>query len=207
MFFEFQNKELLALKVIRGYLNDYGVMPSVRELMRDLGYKSPRSAAQILKGLEDKGVLKKKQDGSYQLIQFVIPEDFGTREQTINIPLLGNIACGLPIFADENIEAQIPISIKLIKDGYRYFLLKAVGDSMDDVGIDSGDLLLIKQQQYAVNGNLVVALIDDEATVKEYQKKNNMIVLKPRSKNEEHQPIILTNDFRIQGVVDEIIKI
>jgi len=126
--------------------------------------------------------------------------------ETIRVPLLGDVACGLPIFAKENIETEIPISIKLIKRGYKYFLLRAKGESMNDAGINEGDLLLIRQQQYAENGNQVVALINDEATIKEYHHNGSLVVLKPRSKNKKYQPIILTDDFRIQGVVEAVIS-
>ncbi|HIE46100.1 MAG TPA: repressor LexA [Flavobacteriaceae bacterium] len=128
-------------------------------------------------------------------------------EETIDIPLLGNVACGLPIFADENVEAKIPISIKLIKKGFRYFLLRAKGDSMNDAGINDGDLVLIRQQNQANNGDNVVALINNEATIKEYQHKGKLIVLKPKSKSSKYQPIILSDDFLIQGIVESVIAI
>lgn len=127
--------------------------------------------------------------------------------ETIKIPLLGDVACGLPIFAEENVEAEIPISIKLIKKGHKYFLLRAKGDSMNDAGINAGDLVLIRQQDYAKNGSQVVALIDDEATIKEYHHNGSLVVLKPKSKNKKYQPIILTDEFRIQGVVEAVISI
>lgn len=200
-------KELEAIKIIRKYIFDFGNMPSVRELMRELGYKSPRSAAVIITNLESKGILQKKEDGTLQLTEFDISENFGTREQTVKVPLLGNVACGSPIFAEENIEAQIPISIKLIKKGYKYFLLRAKGDSMNDAGINDGDLVLIRQQQHAENGERVVALIDDEATIKEYHHNGSLVVLKPKSTNKKYQPIILTNEFVIQGIVEAVISI
>jgi len=207
MFNEISKKELLALKIIRKYLFDFGNMPSVRELMRELEYKSPRSAAVIINDLEAKGILRKKEDGSFQLTEFDISENFGTREQTVKVPLLGSVACGLPIFAEENVEAQIPISIKLIKKGHKYFLLRAKGDSMNEEGINEGDLVLIRRQQHAENGDNIVALIDDEATIKEYHHKGSLVVLKPKSTNKKYQPIILTNEFRIQGVVEAVISI
>ena len=200
-------KELEAIKIIRKYIFDFGNMPSVRELMRELGYKSPRSAAVIITNLESKGILQKKEDGTLQLTEFDISENFGTREQTVKVPLLGNVACGLPIFADENIEAQIPISIKLIKKGHKYFLLRAKGDSMNNAGINDGDLVLIRQQQHAENGERVVALIDDEATIKEYHHNGSLVVLKPKSTNKKYQPIILTDEFIIQGIVESVISI
>lgn len=207
MLFEISDKQLKGLKAIRKHLHDTGKMPSVRQLMRDLAYSSPRSAAVILQELEEIGILKRKDDGALYLAEFNIEESQGTREQTINIPLLGSVACGLPIFAEENMEAQIPVSIKLIKKGHRYFLLRAKGDSMNEAGINEGDLVLIRQQQTADNGDRVVALIDDEATIKEYHHNGQLVVLKPRSTNHKYQPIILTDDFRIQGVVESVISL
>jgi len=121
--------------------------------------------------------------------------------KTVNIPLLGSIACGAPILAIENIETEIPVSVDLLKGSNTHFLLRAKGNSMNEVGINDGDLVLIKQQFTAENGDLVVALIDDEATIKEFHKNSDAIVLKPRSKEQIHHPIILTRDFRIQGIV------
>jgi len=207
MFLKLTKKELQALKVIRLHLMNEGNMPSVRDLMRGLNYKSPRSAAVILQKFTEKGVLIKKHDGSFQLNEFDIFENFGTREQTLNIPLLGSVACGLPIFAEENVEAHIPVSIKILKKGHKYFLLRAKGDSMNDAGINHGDLVLIRQQEHAQNGDQVVALIDDEATIKEYHYNGSLVVLKPRSKNSKYQPIILTNEFRIQGIVEAVISV
>jgi len=207
MFYNLSDKELEALKIIRNYLVHQGRIPSVRELMTGMNYKSPRSSAVLLKNLEEKEILKKKFDGSYQIVDFEIPEDFGSRAQTVKIPLLGSVACGIPIFADENIEAEVSISIEIIKSGYKYFLLRAEGDSMDEAGIDNGDLLLVRQQQDAENGDKILALIDDEATVKEYNKSNGLVILKPKSSNKTHQPIILNDNFRIQGIIENVIKL
>lgn len=207
MFYNLSDKELEALKIIRNSLVHQGRIPSVRELMIGLGYKSPRSSAVLLKNLEEKEILRKKPDGSYQIVDFEIPEDFGSRAQTVKIPLIGSVACGMPIFADENIEAEVSISVEMIKSGYKYFLLKAEGDSMNEAGINNGDLLLIRQQQDAENGDRILALIDEEATVKEYNKSGGMVILKPKSTNKIHQPIILTSNFRIQGIVENVIKL
>jgi repressor LexA len=207
MHYEFSNKELEALKVIRNYLMANNKIPSVRDLMKELNYKSPRSASVIIQKLITKGVLKRKSDGDLMLDQFEINNESEHRAQTVKIPLLGTIACGIPILAEENIEAEIPVSVKLISPSNRYFLLKASGDSMNESGINDGDLVLIKQQPSANNGDKVVALIDDEATIKEFWNNGNTIVLKPKSTNKKHQPIILTQDFKIQGIVVSVIPI
>ena len=125
---------------------------------------------------------------------------------TVNITLIGAVACGLPVFAEEHIEAHIAIATELVKTPSDYFLLRASGDSMNTKGIDSGDLLLIKRQYTAETGAIVLALLDDEATVKEFRHNGSTIVLKPHSTNVKHQPIILTTDFKVQGVVAHVIK-
>ena len=198
-------KEVLALKIIRNHLNHSGQIPSVRQLMKELDYKSPRSASLLLMGLEEKGILEKRESGRYKLLEYQLPESTSEVAFTVKIPLVGSVACGTPIFADENIEAEISVSTKLIKTGYKYFLLKAEGDSMDLAGINDGDLVLIRQQRTAENGDLVLALIDDHATIKEYRHNGNHVLLLPNSSNKINQPIILSEEFRIQGVVENII--
>jgi len=196
---EFSQIELKAIRYIRNFLMHRGHMPAIRKMGRDLGYSSPRSASMIIEKLLMKGVLQRKKDNSLRFIETDIDNDF--RAQTVNIPLVGTIACGVPTLAEENIEAMIPVSIKLAKPHHKYFLLKASGDSMNKKGINSGDLLLIRQQETADNGDVVVALIDDSATVKEFYRKGDTIVLMPKSTKKTHQPILLDRDFKIQGVV------
>lgn len=195
------NKELTALRVMRDFLMKHGKMPSVRELMKEMDYKSPRSAAVILEHLIDKEILAKKEDGSIRFIKYEFETNEVTSEQTVKIPLLGSVACGLPILAEENIEAMIAVSTKIANPNNKYFLLQAKGDSMNEKGINDGDLVLVKQQNTADNGDMVVALIDDEATIKELRINDDHVVLIPRSSNNTHTPIILSRDFIVQGVV------
>lgn len=196
------SKSRQALVHIRSLVMKLGRFPSVRELMESMEYKSPRSATLLLLELERNGFLEKRDDGTYTLIKDL---EANNNTRTVSIPLIGNVACGAPLLVAENIEAMIPVSVNLAKPGSVYFLLKAKGDSMNEAGITDGDLVLIKQQSTAENGQQVVALIDDEATVKEFQRVGNVIKLVPRSSNPKHQPIIMTSDFRIQGIVVEAI--
>ncbi|MFH2068269.1 MAG: transcriptional repressor LexA [Candidatus Omnitrophota bacterium] len=196
---QFTQKQLEAVRHIRNWLMHKGRTPSIRELMANLNYKSPRSVQDILEQLQEKGVIKKLESRDYQLI---MDPDFGSvHAQTINIPLVGAVACGTPVLAEENIEGFIPVSTSLVKPGSKYFLLHARGNSMDEAEINDGDLVLVRQQPTADEGDNVVALINDEATIKEFHRTGNIIVLKPKSSNKEHKPIILTDDFQIQGVV------
>lgn len=199
----FAQKELEAIRYIRNFLMHRGHMPSIRKIGRELGYRSPRSASMIVEKLLEKGALQKKNDGSLRFIDAVLNNEF--RAQTVTVPLVGTIACGIPTLAEENIEAMIPVSVKLAKPWYKHFLLRAEGDSMNDKGINDGNLLLIRQQETANDGDVVVALIDDFATVKEFHRSGNAIVLRPRSTNKSHQPILLDRDFKIQGIVVAVI--
>jgi repressor LexA len=201
---ELKGKDREALRHIRNWLVHHGRSPSVRDLMKLLKYSSPRSAALVLERLAMMGFVKRRPDGSLQLLKDL--QDQSTNPQTVDIPLVGTAACGLPILAEENIEAMIPVSKVLTRPGSRYFLLRAKGDSMNMAGIEDADLVLVRQQATANNGDVVVALIDDEATIKEFNHKGDAVVLKPKSRNKKHQPIILTENFQVQGVVIKTIK-
>ncbi len=192
-------KEADAIRHIRNWITHKGRLPSVRELMTALGYKSPHSATLLIRSLIDKGVLKRRSNGALQLIKDV--QESLAHARTVDIPLVGSVACGTPILAQENIEAMVPVSVSLAHPGHKYFLLRADGDSMDKDGINAGDLVLVRQQQTAENGDKVVALIDDEATIKEFRRGKDVVTLVPKSTNKAHQPIILTSNFEIQGVV------
>lgn len=196
---DLDNKELEAVKHLRNGLNQHGRMLSVRELMCAMEYRSPRSASLLLEKLADKGVITKRENGKYQFND--LSEETSTVASTVEVPLIGTTACGGPIFAEENVEAYYKISHQIARPNSQYFFLRASGDSMNLAGIQDGDLVLIRQQNTAKNGDLVVALIDDSTTIKEFQRENMMIILRPRSTNPVHTPIILTQNFQIQGVV------
>jgi repressor LexA len=192
-------KEIEALRHIRNSIMHKGRAPSIRELMKCMGYRSPRSISLIIENLIEKGVVQRASDNRLRLIKNF--EHDSTHAHTVEVPLIGTITCGMPIYAEEHFEAMIPVSIKLAKPPHKYFLLRARGDSMNEKGINDGDIVLVRQQPTANNGDIVVALIDDEATIKEYHYVGESVVLRPRSTNRDNQPIILTRDFQVQGVV------
>lgn len=198
------SKSREALRLIRNQVMHSSRVPSIRELQRLMGYKSPRSALLLVEELAEEGYLAKRDDGSYRLLRDL---DDNNVTQTVMVPLVGIVTCGAPILAEENVQAHIAVSTNLISHGYRYFLLKAKGDSMDMAGINDGDLVLVRQQPVAENGNYVVALIDDEATVKVFQRSGDIVSLLPKSSNDKHQPIIVTSDLRIQGLVTAVIPL
>ena len=194
-----RHKEIEALRHIRNSIVHYGRIPSVRKLMKALGYRSPRSALIVIRQLIDKGFLEKKPDGSLRFIKDL--SGTSASAQTINIPLVGSAACGIPILAEENIEAMIPVSTDLARGPHKYFFLRAQGDSMNEVNINDGDLVLIRQQCMAETGDIIVALINNEAAIKQFSRSDRAVILLPRSSNTNHKPIVLTTDFEVQGVV------
>lgn len=200
--FTLSDKENIALKEIRSSIINFGRCPSLRDLMKTLGYRSPRSASLLVNKLISKGILRRNSTGSLQIVR-----DFEDKAnmQTIDIPLLGTAPCGMPIFAEENIQAVFPVSTKLAKPPHKYFLLRAKGDSMNKKGINDGDFILVKKQPTAENGEAIVALVDNEVTIKEYSASTHTVVLKPRSTNKNHKPIVAGNDFQVQGVVVTVI--
>ena len=190
------DKDKKAFALIRNKIIHYGESPSLREINQVTGGKSPRSASLVVDRLVEAGLVTKAIRG---LILANTHNEISI--STIDVPLVGSVACGIPLFAEENIQTYIPISTRMAKKGSVYFLLRALGDSMDEVGINSGDLLLIRQQDTAEDGDKVVALINDEATVKVFQKTRDAVILRPKSKNKTYKPIILTDNCMIQGVV------
>jgi repressor LexA len=192
-------KEMEAVRFIQSSLARQGRAPSVRELQGALGYRSPRSASDILERLAERGIVHRRADGRLQLLQS--PEGDESHARTVDVPLVGTVPCGRPLLAEENFETMISVSTSLARPPHGYFLLRARGDSMNDAGINDGDLVLVRKQPTATNGDLVVALIDDEATIKEFHRSAKVIVLQPRSRNPAHRPVVLTDDFQIQGVV------
>lgn len=167
--------------------------------MISMGYKSPRSAAVLLERLETKGFLER--DEFQHLRTTIEPEKQSFSADTVNIPIVGTARCGTPDWAEQNIEDYVKVSTRLAPRDRQHFFLRARGDSMNEAGIEENDLVLVRVQNTAADGERVVALIDDEATIKEFHRRKEIIVLKPRSNNPIHQPIIVSEALQIQGVV------
>lgn len=190
------DKDKKAFSLIRNKIIHYGKSPTLREINEVTGGKSPRSASLVIDRLIGTGLVRK--NGRNLILANTYKE---SSVSTVDIPLVGSVACGTPIFAEENIQTHIPVSTRMIQKGSKYFFLRALGDSMNAAGINSGDLLLIRQQNTADNGDKVVALINDEATVKVFERTQDAVILRPRSKKKKYKPIVLTDNCMIQGVV------
>ena len=204
MSIDLNTKELAAIRAIRNSIVHDGKAPSIRKLMKDLEYKSTFSIVLLLNRLIEAQYLSKGPDNKLRLLKDIADSNLHTR--TVNVPLVGSVSCGTPLLAEENIESYIPVSTSIVKPPFKYFLLRASGDSMNQKNIEDGDLLIIKKQNSADIGESVVALVDGESTVKELDRSDEYIILRPRSRNKKHKPIIATGDFMIQGVVVGTLK-
>jgi repressor LexA len=171
------------------------------------GLKSPRSITQFFDVLEKAGYIQRLPGArNIRILRDPRPTMTAERAEVVRVPVVGNVAAGLPILAQENIEAYIDVSCALARGTAPYFALRILGDSMDRAGIADGDFVLVRQQSTAVSGEKVVALINDSATVKIFCPGAETVVLEPRSTNPIHRPIVVERDFRIQGVVVAVIE-
>lgn len=190
-----------VISTITDLAHKKGRSPSMEELRVALDLSSISSVQRHTDALKNKGYLDNIRGISF-------PKPAGK----VQIPLVGNVACGIPFLATENIEAYIPYDASQIRGAASdYFFLRAVGDSMNNANvcgktIDDGDFVLIKKQQTANPGSRVVALIGDEATIKKMIPENGHVRLQPESTNLCNKPILVFEDFSIQGVVENVIK-
>jgi repressor LexA len=187
--------DLLGYAFIRSQILHFGVVPSLRAIGSAVGYSSPRSVQLMLERLKKRRLLAYSNGVIRLSAQAPIMS-----EQTVDVPLVGAVACGLPSLAEQEAEAVIQVSTKIARPGHTYFLLRATGTSMNRSGIDDGDLVLVRQQASADEGDRVVALIDDSATIKHFHREGRVVMLKPNS-TDKHKPIVVSEEFLIQGVV------
>ncbi|NIA22752.1 MAG: transcriptional repressor LexA [Proteobacteria bacterium] len=186
------------LKFIREYSSINGYPPSIREIAKHFFIKSPSGAKKHVDALVKKGYLSRGRGAR------TIGEERFYMDSVKMVPVIGKVAAGIPILAVENIMGEIPLP-ESMAEGKEIFILRVEGDSMTDVGIDSGDYLVVRQQQTVEQGDIVIAIIDGDATVKRFFKRENTVILKPENKN--MNPIeVKKGDFLIAGKVISVIK-
>ncbi|PUA82476.1 transcriptional repressor LexA [Nocardioides currus] len=210
-----------VLATIKDSIEDRGYPPSMREIGTAVGLTSSSSVAHQLKTLEEKGFLRRDPNRPRALEVF-LPEVMAARRSISSaeetsydetdignaappatyVPMVGRIAAGGPILAEERIDEVFPLPKSLVGDG-TLFMLEVSGDSMIDAAICNGDYVVIRQEQTASNGDIVAALIDGEATVKTFQRKDGHVWLMPH--NENYDPIDGTN-ATILGKVTAVLR-
>jgi repressor LexA len=200
-----------VLEVIRESIEGRGYPPSMREIGERVGLTSSSSVAHQLRTLEEKGFIKRDPNRPRAMQVFSPAEvtETGTGDAAVNpmpaasyVPMVGRIAAGGPILAEERIEDVFPLPKTLVGDG-TLFLLEVVGDSMIDAAICSGDYVVVRQQPTAENGEIVAAMFDGEATVKTFQRKDGKVWLLPH--NDAYDPIDGT-DATILGKVTAVLR-
>jgi len=201
-------KQLQIFKFIVDSIKNIGYPPSVREIAEAVGLSSSATVHSHLKKLEDLNYIRRGK-GSSRTIEILNSEhtlsdnDQSSLSDITLIPVVGNVAAGTPILAQENIEEYFPITSDFIKDNNGVFMLKVKGDSMINAGILDRDYIIVRKQEIAKNGEIVVALIEDEATVKRFLKTDKLIKLIPE--NDFMKPIVV-KDVTIVGKVIGVIR-
>lgn len=189
-------------KLIRENILEKGYPPTVRELGAALGLKSPATVHTHLSALEEKGYIKR--DPTKPRAIEILDDEFAlSRREFSNIPVLGRVAAGQPLFAQENITDYFPIPADKLPNE-PVFMLTVKGESMVNAGILDGDQIIVKQANTARNGDMVVALVEEGATVKTFYKENGHFRLQPE--NEDFEPIIVDN-VQILGKVIGVFRL
>lgn len=197
----YKNPEMFSQieAIIRTRLEKHGTPPTVAEIAQEAGI-GKTTAYRYLEALKEKGMI----DYTSGHRSIVTREAKMTRMESTNVPVLGAVSCGTPKFAEENIEEYVRLPVALVGRG-EFFLLRANGDSMIEAGIDHGDLVLVRKQNHADEGQIVVALMEEEATLKRFYRdtENQKVILHPENSQMED---IVVDDCIIQGVAVKVLK-
>jgi repressor LexA len=197
------DKQQMIFEFIREEINDSRLPPTVREIGDRFGI-TVKGAYDHLKAIEKKGYIRTEQNKSRAITILKDPDgtDAETASTGISIPLLGRIAAGSPILAEENIEDYLTFPESMFKNG-EYFALNVKGDSMIEGGILDGDIAIIKKQNTANNGEIIAALLEDEATLKIFKKAGNAVRLVPM--NSAYEPVECT-ELSILGILAAVFR-
>ncbi len=190
-------KQREVLEFIKNQILNKGYPPSVRDICEAVHLKSTSSVHAHLNTLERKGYIHR--DSSKPRAIEIVDDTFNmARREVVNIPVIGTVAAGQPLLAVENIENYFPIPAEYLPNK-KLFMLKVHGESMINAGILDGDLVLVQEQSEAANGDMIVALVEDSATVKTFYKEDGYYRLQPE--NDSMDPIIVHGEMKILGKV------
>ncbi|TMU87658.1 transcriptional repressor LexA [Bacillus sp. BHET2] len=180
------------LEYIKVSVREKGYPPSVREIGEAVGLASSSTVHGHLARLESKGLIRRDPTKPRAIEILNLEEDTIPRQRVVNVPLIGKVTAGQPITAVENVEEFFPLPERMAPSDEQVFMLEIMGDSMIEAGILDGDFVIVRQQQTANNGDIVVAMTEeDEATVKRFFKEKDYVRLQPE--NSTMAPIILRN--------------
>ncbi|TDF36378.1 repressor LexA [Alteromonadaceae bacterium M269] len=193
-----------VLQLIKEAIAETGMPPTRAEIARQLGFKSANAAEEHLKALARKGMIEML-PGTSRGIKLNVPLDDAANEDE-GLPLVGRVAAGEPILAQEHVESHYKVDPALFKPAAD-FLLRVNGESMKDIGIMDGDLLAVHRTVDVTNGQVVVARVDEDVTVKRFEKKGSQVLL--HAENEAFSPIkvdLASQPFNIEGIAVGVIR-
>lgn len=191
-------KQSEILEYIKNEILNRGFPPAVREICDAVNLRSTSSVHSHLESLEKNGYIRR--DPTKPRAIEILDDNFNlVRREVINVPIVGKVAAGEPILAVENIDGYFPIPAEYMPKAKSTFMLEVKGESMINAGIFHGDKVLVQQQTTAENGEMIVALVEDSATVKTYYKENGHYRLQPE--NDTMAPIIVEGELQILGKV------
>lgn len=191
MYEDLSQKQIEILLFIKSELQKKGYPPAVREICKGVGLKSTSTVHGHLERLEQKGYIRKDPTKPRAIEILDKDNDFlFSHKKTLDVPIIGKVTAGTPILAVENIEDTYPVPLDLV-EGSDVFMLKVSGESMIEAGILDGDLVLVREQNQARNGEIVVALLGEDATIKRFYKEKDTIRLQPE--NQFMEPIYSKN--------------
>ncbi|MDE1924735.1 MAG: transcriptional repressor LexA [Patescibacteria group bacterium] len=191
-------KQKRVLDNIRLYMEAKGEPPTLEELSRNLGLRSVRTVVQYLEILENKGYILRRKNAWRNIELRNADGAWGT----VSIPVVANVGCDdLSVFAQEQHDEFIEVDKKIVEESGEIVAVRAVGDSMLDAGIKSGDYILVQFTDNVQNGDRVAAIVGDMVTVKRLERRDGVTILYPENKDPKYKPIILREDFKITGKV------
>ena len=206
-------RQLAIYEFIRSYSNEHGYPPSVREIGAAVGLASPSTVHMHLKVLEERGLIRRDskkprtievvgKQGEPEVTEGLASPSQDVDRGIISLPLVGRVAAGVPVLAEQNVEETLSLPTSIVGDSSS-FILRVRGESMVNAGIFDGDYIVVREQRDAHNGEIVVALIDDSATVKTFYRERDRVRLQPE--NDAMEPIYVENPV-ILGRVTALIR-
>ena len=196
------SKQQRVLQNIELYLKAKGEPPTLEELRKNLGFKSLRTVTQYLETLERKGYLLRRRHARRNIELRAVDAD-GTNAILVSVPVVANVGCDdLSVFAQEQTDEFLQVDKQIVEEAQGEIVaVRAVGDSMADAGVQSGDYILVQFTDKVKSGDRVAAIIGDMVTVKRLERRNGVTILYPESKDPKYKPIVLRDNFKIAGRV------
>lgn len=208
---DLNKRQIEVLTYIKQALRKQGYPPTVREIGQAVGLKSPATVHGHLRALEEKGYIKRDpcKQRALEIVDFRPDEPWAgesvelPNKELAQVPLLGTIAAGLPLLAEEQVEDFFPLPLDFLQASRPLFMLRVQGESMIEAGILNGDLLVVEQTPVVANGEIAAVLIDDSATVKYFYKEKNYYRLEPANRN---MASIIAQEVQILGRVIALLR-